>query len=274
MERGVSVTDIRCIRPCSPPTMANRVQSPAVSPDFRKWESCQTMPFVGEYFSRGSSVSPALSFRRCSILTSISLIVSQDLAVKSRPNLVTLRKQIMCCSKESEPKQAPLFRQDFRQKSHSSSFPSEWPPALRLDVDINQGLREFWTALKFGLLRADEGVAKLAWSSVGMQGRGNGRSPRKPADQRHRVGSDLAETRTWSALVGGELSNRCTAMASVQLKAGYASKHPTRTHGHIFFFTTKFHDYHYQTKLPDWYPAAYILASWHLNIQCSTHCNS
>ncbi|KAJ8867710.1 hypothetical protein PR048_031513 [Dryococelus australis] len=30
----------------SPPTKANRVQSPAGSPDFRKWESCRTMPFL------------------------------------------------------------------------------------------------------------------------------------------------------------------------------------------------------------------------------------
>ncbi|KAJ8884323.1 hypothetical protein PR048_016180 [Dryococelus australis] len=40
---------------CSPPTMANRVQSPAGSPDFRKWESCRTMPLVSG-FSRGSPV--------------------------------------------------------------------------------------------------------------------------------------------------------------------------------------------------------------------------
>ncbi|KAJ8877237.1 hypothetical protein PR048_021691 [Dryococelus australis] len=37
----------------SPPTKANRAQSPAGSPDFRKWESCRTMPLVGG-FSRGS----------------------------------------------------------------------------------------------------------------------------------------------------------------------------------------------------------------------------
>ncbi|KAJ8866140.1 hypothetical protein PR048_033664, partial [Dryococelus australis] len=53
-----------------------------VTPDFRMWESCRTMPLVGG-FSRGSPVSPALSFRRCSILTSITLIGSQDLDVKS-----------------------------------------------------------------------------------------------------------------------------------------------------------------------------------------------
>ncbi|KAJ8883168.1 hypothetical protein PR048_015008 [Dryococelus australis] len=68
---------------CSPPTKANRVQSPAGSvPDFRIWESCHTMAL-------GSPVSPALSFRRCYILNSIILIGSQDLGVKSHPNLFT-----------------------------------------------------------------------------------------------------------------------------------------------------------------------------------------
>ncbi|KAJ8875276.1 hypothetical protein PR048_023171 [Dryococelus australis] len=51
-------------------------------------ESCRTMPFVGG-FSRGFPVSLALSFRHCSIHTSITLIGSQDLDVKSRPNLFT-----------------------------------------------------------------------------------------------------------------------------------------------------------------------------------------
>ncbi|KAJ8872437.1 hypothetical protein PR048_026041 [Dryococelus australis] len=39
-----------------------------VTPDFRMWESCRTMPLVGG-FPRGSPVSPALSFQRCSVLT-------------------------------------------------------------------------------------------------------------------------------------------------------------------------------------------------------------
>ncbi|KAJ8871836.1 hypothetical protein PR048_028176 [Dryococelus australis] len=72
----------------SPPTKANRFQSPAGSPDFRRWESCQTMPLVGGFY-RGSPVSPALSLRCCFIFTSITLIGSLDLAVKSRPNLFT-----------------------------------------------------------------------------------------------------------------------------------------------------------------------------------------
>ncbi|KAJ8883103.1 hypothetical protein PR048_014942 [Dryococelus australis] len=43
---------------CSPPTKTNLVQSPAgLFPDCRMWESCRTMPLVGE-FPRGSPVSP------------------------------------------------------------------------------------------------------------------------------------------------------------------------------------------------------------------------
>ncbi|KAJ8875089.1 hypothetical protein PR048_022980 [Dryococelus australis] len=69
---------------CSPPTKANRVQSPAGSfPDFRMGKTRRTIPLVGE-FSRGCAVSPARS-----ILTSITHIGSQDLAVKSRPNVFT-----------------------------------------------------------------------------------------------------------------------------------------------------------------------------------------
>ncbi|KAJ8871606.1 hypothetical protein PR048_027933 [Dryococelus australis] len=56
------------------------------SQDFRKWESCRTMSLVGG-FSRRYPVSPAPSYRRRSILASITLIGSQDLAVKSRTHL-------------------------------------------------------------------------------------------------------------------------------------------------------------------------------------------
>ncbi|KAJ8880214.1 hypothetical protein PR048_016680 [Dryococelus australis] len=68
----------------SPPTKANWVQSPGRSPDFRKWESCRTMPLVGGS-SRRSPASPAPSLRGRSIFTSITLIGLQDLVVKSLP---------------------------------------------------------------------------------------------------------------------------------------------------------------------------------------------
>ncbi|KAJ8897305.1 hypothetical protein PR048_002651 [Dryococelus australis] len=55
---------------CSPPTKANRVQSPTGPlPDLRKWKSYLTMPLIG-LFSQGSRVSPVLAFQRCSVLTS------------------------------------------------------------------------------------------------------------------------------------------------------------------------------------------------------------
>ncbi|KAJ8891143.1 hypothetical protein PR048_010657 [Dryococelus australis] len=73
---------------CSPPTKASQVHSPVGSLDFLKWESCRTMLLVGG-LSWGSLISPALSFWCRSILTSIILICSQNLAVQSHPNLFT-----------------------------------------------------------------------------------------------------------------------------------------------------------------------------------------
>ncbi|KAJ8869579.1 hypothetical protein PR048_028571 [Dryococelus australis] len=74
-------------------TSARVHESPALlpgrfTPDFPLCGLYRTMPLVGG-FSRRSPVSLALSFRHCSILTSITLIGSQDLDVKSRPNLFT-----------------------------------------------------------------------------------------------------------------------------------------------------------------------------------------
>ncbi|KAJ8898533.1 hypothetical protein PR048_003893 [Dryococelus australis] len=73
---------------CSPPIMVDRV-----TPDYHTCELCRTMPFVSG-FTRGSPVSPALSFQRCSILISTTLIGSQDLDVKSRPNIFTNSKSL------------------------------------------------------------------------------------------------------------------------------------------------------------------------------------
>ncbi|KAJ8894622.1 hypothetical protein PR048_007286 [Dryococelus australis] len=56
--------------------------------DFRMWESFRTMPLVGR-FSRGSPVSPAISFPRCSILNSITLSSSQYCDSERHTNLYT-----------------------------------------------------------------------------------------------------------------------------------------------------------------------------------------
>ncbi|KAJ8890568.1 hypothetical protein PR048_010077 [Dryococelus australis] len=73
----------------SHPTKANQFRFPAGSPShFPMRELCQTMPLV-DGFSRGSPIFPTSSFRRCSIHTSLTLVGSQDLYVKSHPNLCT-----------------------------------------------------------------------------------------------------------------------------------------------------------------------------------------
>ncbi|KAJ8888175.1 hypothetical protein PR048_007662 [Dryococelus australis] len=74
------LTHSNVLYPRSHPSKATRVQHPARSPDFREWESCRTMPLVGG-FSRGSPVSPAPSFRRRFIYTSITLCISLDIPV-------------------------------------------------------------------------------------------------------------------------------------------------------------------------------------------------
>ncbi|KAJ8885987.1 hypothetical protein PR048_012193 [Dryococelus australis] len=64
------------------PTKVKRVQSPARSlTDFRMWESCRTMPLANG-FPRRSPVSFALAFLLCSVLASVTLTGSQDLAAK------------------------------------------------------------------------------------------------------------------------------------------------------------------------------------------------
>ncbi|KAJ8896485.1 hypothetical protein PR048_001829 [Dryococelus australis] len=59
-------------------------------PDFRMWELWRTMSLVGG-FTRGSPVSPAYTLGRCSILTSIALIGSQDFASVYLTCIVRLR---------------------------------------------------------------------------------------------------------------------------------------------------------------------------------------
>ncbi|KAJ8881951.1 hypothetical protein PR048_018438 [Dryococelus australis] len=77
----------------SPSTKVNRVESLAGSlPDFRMWEWCLTMPLVGG-FSRGSLVFRGPSFRRCSLLASITLGF-QNLDDNSLPNLFTHRQRV------------------------------------------------------------------------------------------------------------------------------------------------------------------------------------
>ncbi|KAJ8872212.1 hypothetical protein PR048_025814 [Dryococelus australis] len=91
---------------------ANRVRFPGGGslPDFRKWESCRTMPLIHGVFFTGSPIfSPALAFRHCSVLTSlhrhrlsglsvvyyvwkiIILIERQKISVKVNPQVAVMK---------------------------------------------------------------------------------------------------------------------------------------------------------------------------------------
>ncbi|KAJ8883817.1 hypothetical protein PR048_015672 [Dryococelus australis] len=69
---------------CAISTLASHQSEPGTipgrfTPDFRKWESCRTIPLVGGF-------SPPPKFPRRYIFTSITLIGSKDLTIKSHPN--------------------------------------------------------------------------------------------------------------------------------------------------------------------------------------------
>ncbi|KAJ8873710.1 hypothetical protein PR048_024544 [Dryococelus australis] len=83
---------------CSPPTKAIRAQYPAGSLRIFASGNCAgTMPLAGG-FSRGSPVSRAVSFRRCSILTSNTPLDSQDLDDK---NLFHCKSPCFCLHEQS-----------------------------------------------------------------------------------------------------------------------------------------------------------------------------
>ncbi|KAJ8879600.1 hypothetical protein PR048_020208 [Dryococelus australis] len=75
------------------------------------------MPLIG-WFSRGSPFFTVLSFRRCSMLTSITFIGSEDLAVKSHPNLLTHAfdeaiscNKIVCLERQTYNKQYQMIKE-------------------------------------------------------------------------------------------------------------------------------------------------------------------
>ncbi|KAJ8888784.1 hypothetical protein PR048_008276 [Dryococelus australis] len=81
--------DVKSHPNLSTPLLMNQIGPPALQIGGAPTDcACRTIPLVSG-FSRGSPVPPAPSFRLHSIFTSIALIGSQDLAVKSLLNLTT-----------------------------------------------------------------------------------------------------------------------------------------------------------------------------------------
>ncbi|KAJ8871096.1 hypothetical protein PR048_027400 [Dryococelus australis] len=122
-----------------------------VTPDFRTWESCRTMPLVGG-FSRGSPVFPALSFRRCSILTSVTLIGSQDHDVKSR------KISSLHCMRVYKTVKSSLQANELANFSEDQKALVEWRESIaaaRRGVELSSSVV---TAAEYGWARASPHV--------------------------------------------------------------------------------------------------------------------
>ncbi|KAJ8893429.1 hypothetical protein PR048_006027 [Dryococelus australis] len=198
------------------------------------------MPLVGE-FSWESPVSPALLFRRCSILASISPIGSQDLAVENRPKIFTHSSlaptpELKVGEKRKIPEKTPDQRNrwyDSQLRKSGRPWPDScWPwsaghshctslkasvssplsyqaltaqlpqttgaagrpqprsPTEGLYLNLNCNRRHSTPLLIFIKtlnLVADENEVKRGENVTTpcCKVRGNGRSPKKPDDQRH-----------------------------------------------------------------------------------------
>ncbi|KAJ8880603.1 hypothetical protein PR048_017073 [Dryococelus australis] len=173
---GPCVSDYKlvCILICSP-TKAIRVQSKVGSPDFRTRESCRTMPSVGGY-SRGSPVSSALSFRCRSILTSITHVGSQDLTVKSCPNIFTICSMDMFGPLEFNPEgKSPVLPAE----EGICFSPLRLIPELGL-VEIGPAERRVEASLR-GWAPKAEGVASAIATPINLAPRDAvGRATRRP----------------------------------------------------------------------------------------------
>ncbi|KAJ8894992.1 hypothetical protein PR048_000300 [Dryococelus australis] len=213
----------------SPPTKANWVQSPAGPlPDFRKRESCRTMQPFGE-FSRGSPASPALAFRRCSILTSFQLRRLSRHCRSEPPKSLNSKdpsKPLLCNDSVSGRYKslANLWNWATRAMTRVSTFfrcpifvdRAQFPPVHIYRVLGNMfGNRQGLIPLNIEVLRADEGEARWIWSTAGMKGRGSG-DPRENLPTSGIVQHDShAGIRTRFALVGREFSSRCATVRCV-----------------------------------------------------------
>ncbi|KAJ8897871.1 hypothetical protein PR048_003224 [Dryococelus australis] len=88
--------------------LANRVQSPALSlQNFRKWETCRTMPLAGG-FSRGSSVPPPLHSGTAPFSPHFTNIGSQDLVVNRSPKSLNSTQLLLAANCKPPIKANPV----------------------------------------------------------------------------------------------------------------------------------------------------------------------
>ncbi|KAJ8870511.1 hypothetical protein PR048_029534 [Dryococelus australis] len=198
------------------------------------------MPSVGG-FSPGSPVSPALSFRRYSIFTSITLT---DLAVKSRPNLFTSLKSVSssngvcfwCCVCSSGWKLSGQLNKppssSIRRLTTKKTVSTYSVAETTLTSECSEVGRDIWTALNIEVLRADGGPLM-----AGETGYPRENPPTNGTVRHDSYMRKSGVTRPGIALVGCEQANRSVTVAPLTSECGE-------------IYTLDKNDYLYDTKAP------------------------
>ncbi|KAJ8879211.1 hypothetical protein PR048_019817 [Dryococelus australis] len=132
--RVVAGGGVILLRRANKASVCNHIASPGpvlFVLSFRKWESCRTMPLVGE-FSRDLPFPPLLHYGAAPSSPPFALIDSQDLCVESRPNLFTLHLTTAVA--------ASGCRDDCRKGSYGTRTSLWWIPYLVIEQtnDMNE----------------------------------------------------------------------------------------------------------------------------------------
>ncbi|KAJ8895390.1 hypothetical protein PR048_000722 [Dryococelus australis] len=128
---------------------------------------------VGRRVFSGISRFPALSFQRCSILTSIALIGSQDLDVKSRRNSFTSVYRVNVSTPRKPPPSpskavsATLPTCDIRRNIKTAA---QWGLGSKRKLQSCEASETTTGPNHLLKMRADGGGAMCIWSSAGVQG--------------------------------------------------------------------------------------------------------
>ncbi|KAJ8883622.1 hypothetical protein PR048_015467 [Dryococelus australis] len=115
----------------------------------------------------------------------------------------------------------------------------QWHRLARLPGDATVKSEEIWAALNIEVLRSDEGEAMRVWSSAGTIGRGNGKTQRKPADQRHRSARfphvKIQERVHWESNLGSASESTLVALLAAKERTlrRLRAQHPEWDEGEI-----------------------------------------
>ncbi|KAJ8870914.1 hypothetical protein PR048_027215 [Dryococelus australis] len=181
----------------SPPTNANRVESPAGSPRIFARE----IPMVGG-FSRGSPVSPPLHSGAAPYSSRLTLICSHNLDVKSRPNPFT--HTIACVTEDQNVEDPEISLSADGIVTHAVGC-SRGEKDSQTDRQTSQGGGgELWRALCLSTPNKGGGKAVCARSEA----RDKGTACKKDGDKRSRLHTAARTT------IRGDCTSFCSTSSS------------------------------------------------------------